>query len=392
MRRASFCGFTLLFLGCVQTHANPDPNRGDTVESVQTHDATVGTLVPSAEHSGQKPIEVDAGRETDSDADAATASLEAGLPDSDPCRCTRLNCPVNTQLTIMQGECCPVCQPCEEVSCPAIACGPGLVPLIPKGQCCATACKYADVDPQAPFAISLVPSGLCEPAPAPTCNGNGWPGCSSNWDEALVNYARSCPNVLSSYLARCETHHAIVNTTEYGKRIFFFDRSTGKLVGHQVTVGDEAVSCLAYVEGFTVGDQICEPWVDNCEDQPPIERADAGVELPFASPPSCADGQAAFDAYLAAQLQEHNQCTSDTNCLTTGFSQEQRNPCEHLCDVILTNTAINDQIINRLETFGRAACARCPTRPSCTQRSLLNFGRCVEGQCVKAPSGLPPGL
>lgn len=353
--------------------ARVSPSAGRSPDAA-THAADAGT--DAAERRGNTPM-AGAGM------DAASAAPDS----SDGCQCSFEACPPDSQRIALPDECCPVCQPCAEVECPDIVCDVGQEPLIPTGQCCATACKRSDVDPEAYGAVTLGAMQNCEAAERPVCNGNGWPGCAYNWEDAMTNYRRSCPAIVGPYLARCEHHDAIINVDEYSLRVFLFDRDTGRLAGFQLIGEDGPLLCQAYEAGFAAEAQSCEPLTVGCSPDDVIPPFDAGVSLPWEpdSLPSCEQGQSDYDAFLQAQLDEYNLCSDDSFCATGGPPGilGPDNPCQQPCNMVLSPQAINSNILNRLDTFGRAACARCAgvTQPQCPFL-LPTSGRCIDGHCT----------
>jgi len=93
---------------------------------------------------------------------------------------------------------------------------------------------------------------------------------------------------------------------------------------------------------------------------------------------------ATYDAYLASQLAQFNQCSSGNFCINSFPSfNGPSNRCVTPCDLFLTASAINNQIISRLDQFGNLACARCDTGPppACDPTGL-GQGTCVNRHCV----------
>jgi hypothetical protein len=189
------------------------------------------------------------------------------------------------------------------------------------------------------------------------------------------------------FLARCSDVNAIVVPGPYSTRTFYYGRA-GLLVGFEsASPGD--THCFAYDGKFSAPASPCVPLDPACGDaatSPPIGTItdpDAGAFISWdGGVPSCAIGQAAYDAYLAAQLAQYNTCASDGFC-TAGLVSGPANACAQRCDLVLSIAAINSQIIARLDAFGSVACAACDPPPACPP--ISPFGKCVNGTCVAGP-------
>jgi hypothetical protein len=137
--------------------------------------------------------------------------------------------------------------------------------------------------------------------------------------------------------------------------------------------------------GFMSEVETCQPLDSSCRAEDVPSALDAGVAVPWdaASVPSCASGQAAYNDYVAAQLKEYNLCSTDSMCLVpNGVGPGPSNPCQQPCGLTLSPQAINSQILQRLDTFGNAACALCPgvTQVQCPFVPPT-MTHCVDGHC-----------
>lgn len=404
--RALVCASGLACLyACASTRDTP---KADTDA---TRDAVPGTDSPSEPMSGPAPAgtppatpqaggpagpaDSEPANDEPASDDPANDDPANDGPASEPpsgCQCDPDPCPAGSLRSVIDGECCPICVPCPS-QCPTLVCGPGEAPYTPPGACCATACARAMVDPGDPATITLGALADCPQSALPACNGNTWPGCALTWEDAKRNFDPGCPPGLGPYLAQCGTHLAIVNVDEYGRRVFLFDPDSERLVGFHHEGADGPVSCQAYDPSFEDLGEACQPLAKGCMPPEPPPMVDPGVTLPWApgQTPSCDEGQAAYDAYLAAQLDEYNTCQMNGACLSMGGGVlGPSNPCRQRCDLALSVVAINSQILARLDAFGRAACALCAgtDQPECPLVPP-SWDRCIDGHCVQQASPMP---
>jgi hypothetical protein len=179
--------------------------------------------------------------------------------------------------------------------------------------------------------------------------------------------------------------HAIVVPGPYVERRFFYD-SADRVVGFESVSGGSA-HCEAYVGGFRAPAEGCVPLGAPCLDAgtPPaatLNGIDTGGFVTWGDvPPDCATGQAAYDAYLQAQLAEFDTCAQDFECNSLPGMPHLDNPCVEPCGLVLSAAAMNAQVAFHLDTFGRVACALCAAGPgpACPPRGY--FGKCTSGHC-----------
>jgi hypothetical protein len=203
-----------------------------------------------------------------------------------------------------------------------------------------------------------------------------------------MDWYQTCPNPFSdAYLGTCGGVNAIIVRGPFQTRSFLYDHF-GRLAGFE-SIGEGKARCEAYLPGFVAPHEECQAMGDPCWDAgtpgvPDLSGLDASAIATWSGDvPDCNTGQAAYDAYLASQLAQYNQCSSNDFCVSSPVQIGPSNRCVTPCNLYLTPSALNSQIVQRLDQFGNLACARCELGPppACPPIGFPR-GTCVNRRCV----------